>query len=177
MNKHGVSTDPDKVAVVSKLFKVGLMEADDMTPPEKCIRSCLGMFNYYQHLIPIYSAMTKPLFFLLAGKKVGKTGRKLTGNVRVNRYLLPSDSTDEHGQALFKLKDTLANSVVLAHSDFSKPYLLSINASLDGLGAVLSQVPGDDTVARPVALPDLRAVIRLTDWNFYGRYVTSLVTG
>lgn len=40
---------------------------------------------------------------------------------------------------------------VLAHPDFSKPFLLSTDASLDGLGAVLSQVQGDDTVARPVA--------------------------
>lgn len=53
--EHGVSTDPDKVAVVSKLSKVDLMEADGVTPSEKRIRSCLGMLNYYQHFIPNYS--------------------------------------------------------------------------------------------------------------------------
>lgn len=43
------------------------------------------------------------------------------------------------------LKSALLNSVVLAHPDFDRPFILSTDASLDGLGAVLSQVPASDT--------------------------------
>ncbi len=37
------------------------------------------------------------------------------------------------------------------HPDFSRPFILSIDASLDGLGAVLSQIPLGEDKARPIA--------------------------
>lgn len=49
------------------------------------------------------------------------------------------------------LKSSLLNSVVLAHPNFDQPFMLSSDASLDGLGAVLSQVQQGDTIARPIA--------------------------
>lgn len=50
-----------------------------------------------------------------------------------------------------QLKSKLLQSVVLAHPDFTEPFILSVDASLDGLGAVLSQVPQGGSKARPVA--------------------------
>lgn len=47
------------------------------------------------------------------------------------------------------LKSSLLNSVVMAHPNFDQPFMLSTDASLDGLGAVLSQQ--GDTIARPIA--------------------------
>lgn len=44
------------------------------------------------------------------------------------------------------------NNVTLAHPDFSKPFLLSVDASSNGLGAVLSQLGDGDDVARPIAV-------------------------
>ena len=46
----------------------------------------------------------------------------------------------------------LLNCVVLAHPDFDRPFILSTDASLDGLGAVLSQVPAGEEKARPIAI-------------------------
>lgn len=64
---------------------------------------------------------------------------------------MPSDWTDEYYLTLLEIKDALANTIVLVHPNFIKPILLSSDASLDGLGAILSQVQGDETVVRPVA--------------------------
>lgn len=59
--------------------------------------------------------------------------------------------TEECEESLSKLKDSLLNCVVLSHPDFSQPLILSIDASLDGLGAVLSQVPAGEKKTRPIA--------------------------
>ena len=45
------------------------------------------------------------------------------------------------------LKKSLLDCAVLAHPDFSRPLILSTDASLDGLGAVLSQVPAGESKA------------------------------
>ncbi len=50
------------------------------------------------------------------------------------------DWVEECDVAFSMLKEKLLDCVVLAHPNFSKPLILSIDASLDGLGAVLSQV-------------------------------------
>lgn len=54
-------------------------------------------------------------------------------------------------EALQKLKTVLLENALLAHPDFSRPFLLSTDVSMDGLGAVLSQVPKDGDTAKPIA--------------------------
>lgn len=50
-----------------------------------------------------------------------------------------------------RLDSRVLSSVVLAHPDFSRPFILTTDASLNGLGAVLSQVPEGGSKARPIA--------------------------
>lgn len=52
--------------------------------------------------------------------------------------------------AVCQLKAALLSSVVLAHPNFSCPFVLSTGASLDGLGAVHCQVPERGSKARPI---------------------------
>uniref|UniRef100_A0A3B1KC70 Gypsy retrotransposon integrase-like protein 1 n=1 Tax=Astyanax mexicanus TaxID=7994 RepID=A0A3B1KC70_ASTMX len=151
IDKRGVSTDPSKVDSVSNMSKADLMEADGVTPSEKRIRSFLGMLNYYQHFIPNYSSLAKPLFSLLTGQKRKVKGRKVYKSAVTSRKLSSCDWTSDHDRSVDELKAALVNSVVLAHPDFSRPFLLSTDASLDGLGAVLSQVQEGETRARPIA--------------------------
>lgn len=46
------------------------------------------------------------------------------------------------------LKSSVVEMVVLAHPDFTCPFMLSTNASLDGIGTVLSQIPEGEETAR-----------------------------
>lgn len=46
---------------------------------------------------------------------------------------------------------TLVDAIDLAHPDFSRHFLPSTDASLDGLGAVFSQIQEGETIARPTA--------------------------
>ncbi|KAF7657316.1 hypothetical protein LDENG_00028730 [Lucifuga dentata] len=94
------------------------------------------MVFYYQHFIHNCSSLAKPLFALTAGSY---------------RRLRPVDWTEECDVALCNLKTSLLNCIVLSHPDFSQPVILSIDASLDGLSAVLSQIPVGKEKARPIA--------------------------
>ena len=147
----GVSIDPAKVEVITNMTVQDLMEEDGCTPSAKRIKSFLGMVFYYQDYMPHCSGIAKPLFALTAGqKRRGKSAqsRKSQG---VFRKLTPADWTQESRNAFDQLKSKLLECVVLAHPDFEEPFILSVDASLDGLGAVLSQVPRGETKARPVA--------------------------
>lgn len=106
------------------------------------------MIFCYQHFVSNCSALAKPLFALTAGQK--RRG-KVRGSIKSGTYrqLTPSGWTPECDVALANMKDSLLHSVVLAHPDFSQPFILSIEASLDGLGTVLSQVPVGEEKAHP----------------------------
>lgn len=57
------------------------------------------------------------------------------------RNLKPTDWTMECDHALCSPKESLLQGVVLEHPDFTRPLILVSDALLDGLGAVLSQLP------------------------------------
>ncbi len=151
IDKVGVSTDSEKVECISKFNSSDLMESDGKTPSQRRIRSFLGMVNYYQHFIPNYSVKAKPLFDLLQGQKCRGRKKKAQNVSGQNRKLIPEDWTRAQHDAVEQLKTSLVESVVLAHPDFSRHFILATDASLDGIGAVLSQVQEGEIRARPVA--------------------------
>lgn len=151
--EEGIKTDPDKVEAISKVQRVDLMEVDGQTPCPKKIRSFLGMVLYYQHFIESCSAKAKPLFQLTSGSSKQtpvRKGRKPRKRMCYPK-LTPSDWTPACQQAFEVLKMELLQSVTLAHPFFDQPFILAIDASFDGVGAVLSQVPPGEEIARPVA--------------------------
>ena len=151
VDSTGVSVDQEKVQVISSFKKEDLMEMDGSTPSQKRVRSFLGMVLYYQHFIPGCSSIAKPLFALTAGQK--RKGRASAGQKKAGtfRKLTPEDWTPVCDVAFEELKRALVNCAVLAHPDFDRPFILSTDASLDGIGAVLSQVPVGEERARPIA--------------------------
>ncbi|KAG1930484.1 retrotransposable element [Pimephales promelas] len=146
-------TDPEKVKVISDIQTTDLMEADGVTPSQKKIRSFPGMTLYQQRFVIDCSAKAKPLFKLPSDRSEKRTRSKCSraekplGAVKLS----PVDWTSERRTAFESLKRDLLHSVTLAHPDFGRDFILSVDASFDGIGAVLSQVPPGEKVARPVA--------------------------
>lgn len=148
IDKEGVSADPDKVQAIAAMDERDLMNQDGVTPSQKKIKSFLGMVMFYQRFIQNCSSIAKYLFVLTATPKGQKNnGAKLS----LWRKISPSNWKSEQHDFFNKLKSALLETVVLAHPDFNRPFILSTDASLDGLGAVLSHIPEGETRACPVA--------------------------
>lgn len=150
VSEAGIATDPDKIEVITKVTEKDLMEDNSNVPSQSRIRSFLGMVIYYQQFIEGCSAIAKPLFELTTGPRVARHGKGRTKR-KALRKLTAADWTDGCRLAFMQLKQALLDQVLLAHPDFNRPFLLSVDASSNGLGAVLSQVAEGADKARPVA--------------------------
>ncbi len=151
--EDGVKTDPGKIKAITDVQAADLMDSDGVTPCHKKIRLFLGMVLYYQHFIERCFVKAKPLFDLIS--KTDTTcsrGRRRKLNSKAVRVKLsPTDWNDKCQKAFDTLKEDLLTSVTLAHPDFNCDFILAVDASFDGLGAVLSQIPEGSTMARLVA--------------------------
>ncbi len=150
VSSEGVATDPDKVRAIDDITEQDLMEDGSDIPSQTKLRSFLGMVVFYQQYIEGCSRIGRPLFALTSGMRKPRhaKGKKRT---TAGRKLTSLDWTQECRDAFNALKQALLGRVVLAHPNFDKPFLLSVDASSNGLGAVLSQVAEGEEVARPIA--------------------------
>ena len=96
----------------------------------KQLRSFLGLMSYYQRFVPRFSHIAAPLHKLL--KKDA-----------------PYDWTINQEQAFQTLKEKLISPPVLKYPDFNERFILTTDASGEGLGAVLSrgEIGKDSAVA------------------------------
>lgn len=111
ISDQGVKPNPEKVRVV-KEFPV----------PKSCkdIKSFLGLAGYYRRFIPNFSKITKPLTSLL-------------------KKDVPFLWNEEQQNAFDKCKDILTTIPLLQYPDFSKDFVLTTDASIHAIGAILSQ--------------------------------------
>ena len=145
VSEAGIATDPEKVEVV-KHWK----EPTDL----KSLRSFLGFCGYYRRFIANYSHIVRPLTELTKGYPPTQKGRKTQIIDSTKTYLKTSEPFGERWDqscrdAFKKVIDHLINAPVLAFADPAKPYILHIDASTSGLGAVLNQEHPEGL--RPVA--------------------------
>ena len=98
--------------------------------------SFLGLASYYHWFIPKYTAVTECL-----QQSVGPTNNKKNKRAEplVNQTKGIISWTGDHQKAFNLLKANLTSMPVLAYMDFSLPFELETDPSLQGLGAVLSQ--------------------------------------
>lgn len=121
ITKHGLEPNEDKIKAVLD-FPL------PKTPTE--IKSFLGLVGYYRKFIKDFSKITQPLTSCL--KKKNKV-----------------EITEPYIQAYQKCKELLVNAPILQFPDFSKPFVLTTDASNYALGAVLSQ--GSTGNEKPIA--------------------------
>ncbi|XP_039761835.1 uncharacterized protein LOC120634993 [Pararge aegeria] len=118
---EGVKPNPEKTRAVEE-FPIPKRPKD--------IKSFLGLVSYYRRFIPNLSKIAKPLTTLLK-----KDISFVWGN--------------EHQLAFEHLKNALISAPILAYPDFTKPFLLTCDASNFAISAILSQGSvGND---RPIA--------------------------
>ena len=117
----------------------GLKGIAEMAPPAMYtqVHKFLSTTGYFRHFIKGCAKIAKPLNNLLQGEN-SKLKSHLVG--------LPPDAL----AAFQELKMKCLTVPVLAFVDFKKPFLLETDASMEGLGAVLSQEQ-DDGHYHPVA--------------------------
>ncbi|XP_062372262.1 retrovirus-related Pol polyprotein from transposon 412 isoform X1 [Sardina pilchardus] len=144
VSADGISTDPSKVEAVTQW-----PQPTDL----KSLRSFLGFCGYYRRFVANYSSIVKPLTELTKGYPPVRKGKK-PSVVKDQQYYKESEPfgsrwTEACTRAFREIIRRLTNAPVLAFADPNKPYVLHIDASLKGLGAVLNQVHPEGL--RPVA--------------------------
>lgn len=107
---EGVKPNPEKIQAI-KNFPI--------PRSTKEIKSFLGLLGYYRKFIKDFAKLTKPLTECL------KKGRKI-------------DLNDRYVKTFEACKDLLMNDPILQYPDFSKPFVLTTDASNFAIGAVLS---------------------------------------
>ena len=112
VNAKGVSTDPEKVAVVRKW---------PQPQNKKQVRSFLGLSSYYRRFIPAFADIARPLHELTEER---------SSFVWTKRC---QDSFEE-------LKKRLTSAPILALPKHGDDFILDTDASDEGVGAVLSQL-------------------------------------
>lgn len=69
ITENSVSKDPEKVEVIENLTEKDLMMVVSITPSPQKLRTVLGMFNYYNHIIVGFSTLARPLYELTSEPK------------------------------------------------------------------------------------------------------------
>ena len=122
--KHGIRPGEAKIKAIQ-----------DWQPPKtiKEIRQFLGLCSFFRRSIQGFSDLAQPLTKLTRKDSTWKEGP------------LPSESL----LAFKKIKSVLINRPCLTPPNFNKPFILTVDASKTGIGAILSQ--SHDSIEHPVA--------------------------
>ena len=86
--------------------------------------------NYYHKFIPKYAQIARPINQLVSGENA-------------NKKKTPVEWTEECQTAFEHLKHLCSQTPILAYANYQKPFKLHIDASENGLGAVLYQKQDD----------------------------------
>lgn len=111
ITEEGCRPDPSKVEVIENFPR---------PENEKQLKSFLGMIGYYRRFIPRFSKTAAPMHALL-------------------KKDIKFEWTPDQENAFQSLKAKLTSRPILQYPDFNKEFILTTDASNQGLGAVLSQ--------------------------------------
>ena len=134
LSKKGVSPNPEKITKIKNW---------PIPTSSKEVHSFIGLASYYRRFIPNFAKWAGPLHALIIP---AATMCKVRAGI-LKKSDIPEFKWTEDCQIGFdNLKQALTSAPILAYPDYSKPFILETDASLKGLGAVLSQRSEDNTV-------------------------------
>jgi len=121
VSREGISVNPEYISAVRN-FPVPINA--------KAVQRFIGKCQYYHRFVPNFSKMCAPLY-------------------KATRANITFDWNKECQRAFEELRDALTSCQVLAHPDYSRPFIIDCDGSQDGLGATLIQDQGKGE--RPIA--------------------------
>lgn len=123
VSREGIRADPDKIRVIEEWPQPKTLQE---------VQIFLGFCGYYRKFVDNFAKMSRPLNELLGGRtskiRVGSKGARD-----------PLAWSGKHEKSFRQLIRSLTNPPVLAYADYEKPFQLHVDASMEGLGAVLYQ--------------------------------------
>ena len=127
LSAKGISPNPEKVDKVR-----------DWPIPKtsKEVHSFIGLASYYRRFIPNFAKWSKPLNALIVPP--AHQAKVCHGEMKKSE-LTEFVWSKECQEGFDTLKHALTTAPVLAYPDYTQPFILETDASLKGLGAVLSQ--------------------------------------
>ncbi|PIK34653.1 hypothetical protein BSL78_28525 [Apostichopus japonicus] len=124
VSKDGILPDPEKTRAIQNWKR---------PETERELRSFMGLASYYRRFVANFAKIAAPLHALTGGQRCkAKRPHNPTRSV-ADRW------EAKHEEAFRELKSKLTTAPVLGYPDFQRPYILEVDASLLGFGAVLSQ--------------------------------------
>ena len=133
LSKDGISPNPDKATKVREW---------PFPKSAKEVHSFVGLTSYYHQFIPQFMKWANPLHDLIHPVVT----KKMHAHVKLPplQQNLPEFMWTSNLQESFdKLKQALTTTPFLAYPNYDKPFILEMDASLKGLGAVLLQEDAD----------------------------------
>ena len=122
--------------VLPNLEKVAKIKDWPTPKTPKEVHSFVGLALYYHRFIPNFAKWAGPLHALIIPASFKQ---KICKGEMKNSDLPEFQWTPACQEGFDQLKKVLMEAPVLAYPDYSKPFILEMDASLKGLGVVLSQ--------------------------------------
>ena len=119
VGSNSLRTDPDKISAM-----VNYARPRNATE----VKRFVGLCSWYRRFINNFSTLMSPINDLLKGRRKSQ----------------PITWTDAAEASFVKIKELLVSSPILSQPDFSKPFIITSDASLTGVGGALSQIMDGD---------------------------------
>ena len=143
LSAKGISANPEKV---------GKVKTWPVPKNTKEVQSFLGLASYYRHFIPHFAKKAWCLHELV-GPTASKPKREARNKKAKVAETLPTKLETkafewmiEHQKAFDALKEALCTAPVLGYPNFTREFILETDASLKGLGTILSQQDKDRSI-------------------------------